>query len=235
MPRKSYKYHYIYKTVCLINNKFYIGMHSTFNLKDDYLGSGKRLWYSIKKHGRENHKKEILEFLSDRIELKKREKEIIDEDFLKNPLCMNIQTGGEGGWAGNSNSLIPLKDPKYIRQRTENAKKTKVFRIKNVPEYKEVISKKLSNAKIKHDLEFGNNWLGKKHKEETKKKISNTRLKRRCGIGKNNSQYNTQWIYNPELKQNKKIFKSQLIPIGWIKGRKFNILGAHSWQTVVNG
>lgn len=48
------KYHYIYKTTCTITSKFYIGMHSTDNLEDGYVGSGKRLWYSINKHGKEN-------------------------------------------------------------------------------------------------------------------------------------------------------------------------------------
>ena len=42
-------------------------MHSTDDLDDGYLGSGKILGYSRAKHGDENHKKEILEFLPDRI------------------------------------------------------------------------------------------------------------------------------------------------------------------------
>ncbi len=62
---KLKKYHFIYKTTNLINGKFYIGMHSTSNLKDGYLGSGKRLWFSIKYHGRENHIIEIKSFKCD--------------------------------------------------------------------------------------------------------------------------------------------------------------------------
>lgn len=31
------KYHYIYKTTCLITNRYYIGMHSTDNLEDGYI------------------------------------------------------------------------------------------------------------------------------------------------------------------------------------------------------
>ena len=37
--------------------------------------------------------------------------------------------------------------------------------------------------------------------------------------GKNNSQYGTMWISNIELKESKKIRKSDNIPEGWIKGR----------------
>ena len=75
---RNRKYHYIYKTTNIINNKFYIGMHSTDNLNDGYLGSGKRLWFSIKYHGKENHKIEILEFCENREKLKLREKDITE-------------------------------------------------------------------------------------------------------------------------------------------------------------
>jgi hypothetical protein len=74
-------------------------MHSTDDLEDGYVGSGTRLWHSIKKHGRENFKMEILEFCSDRELLKKREAELITEEMLKDPLCMNLRTGGEGGYS----------------------------------------------------------------------------------------------------------------------------------------
>lgn len=74
MPRKQKKYHYIYKTTNIITNKYYIGMHSTDDLDDGYVGSGKKLWYSVNKYRKENHKKEILEYLPNRKELSNREK-----------------------------------------------------------------------------------------------------------------------------------------------------------------
>ena len=95
--RKERKYHYIYKITCIVTNRYYIGMHSTDNLEDGYFGSGKRLWFSINYHGKENHSKEILEFLPTRNELKKREKEIVTVDLIKEDLCMNLQEGGGGG------------------------------------------------------------------------------------------------------------------------------------------
>ena len=51
------KYHYIYKTTNLINQHYYIGMHSTNNLEDGYIGSGKKLWSQISYHGKENFNK----------------------------------------------------------------------------------------------------------------------------------------------------------------------------------
>lgn len=40
--------------------------------------------------------------------------------------------------------------------------------------------------------------------------------------GKNNSNYGKMYIYNLELKKCIKIFKTEIIPPGWIKGRRLN-------------
>lgn len=96
MARKQHKYHYIYKTTCKITGKYYIGIHSTSDLEDKYLGSGKIIWLSIRKYGRENHEKEILEFLPNRDRLYEREQEIVSSTFIEDPNCMNPVTGGRG-------------------------------------------------------------------------------------------------------------------------------------------
>lgn len=64
-------------------------------------------------------------------------------------------------------------------------------------------------------------WKGKKHTEETKKKIGekNSIIQK----GKGNSQFGSCWIYNEELKENKKIKKEDLnnwLNLGWERGRK---------------
>lgn len=95
------KHHIIYKTTCTVTGRWYIGMHSTDNLNDKYLGSGERLWKSIQKHGKDAHVMQILEHHPDRKTLAAREKEIVTEDMKKDPLCMNIAPGGIGhhpGW-----------------------------------------------------------------------------------------------------------------------------------------
>jgi hypothetical protein len=94
--RKQKQYHFIYKTTNLLNGKYYIGMHSSDSLTDGYLGSGKRLRYSINKYGKINHIREILEFCKTREDLKAREIEIVNLNEITKLECMNLKIGGEG-------------------------------------------------------------------------------------------------------------------------------------------
>ena len=71
-------------------------MHSTDDIDDGYLGSGIRLNRSVKKHGRENHIREIIKFFSGRQLLREGEKELITEECVKDPSCMNLMLGGNG-------------------------------------------------------------------------------------------------------------------------------------------
>ena len=98
MSKKEKKYHIIYKTTCLINKKYYIGMHSTDDLEDGYMGSGKALKFSIKRYGKENHKVEILEMVESRELLGEREKAIVTLNKVRDSNCMNLKVGGIGGF-----------------------------------------------------------------------------------------------------------------------------------------
>ena len=61
----------IYQTTNLINNKKYIG-RDAWN-RSNYIGGGKALKQAIKKYGKENFKKEILEYCNSKEELLERE------------------------------------------------------------------------------------------------------------------------------------------------------------------
>ena len=87
-------YYILYKTTNLINDKFYIGIHQTKNLNDNYLGSGTVLNHSIKKYGKENFKREIIKLCNSYQELIELEKEYVNEEFLADKNNYNLKTGG---------------------------------------------------------------------------------------------------------------------------------------------
>lgn len=209
MGRKQKRYYFIYKTTNLVNNKYYIGMHSTNNLDDGYLGSGKYLWNSINYHGKENHICEILEYCKDRKELVKRESEIVNEQLINEELCMNIKTGGQGGFSSKEHMIKCSKA----------GNKAKSLKLKtNKGYYNKYIDKlsKLTKQSIKDGVRTtwkdNYDWTGKKHSDETKQKMR--KLK---NIGSSNSQYGTMWITNET--ENRKISKNSEVPEGWRRGR----------------
>ena len=202
------KFYILYKTTCIITENFYIGVHSTTNLEDGYLGSGKRLGNSIKKYGKENHYREILEFFDSKKEAFKREREIVNEILISDKKCMNLNRGGEGGWSSSMQSV--------------NAKRSNIKRW-SIKENRDKQSVKLTNQnKELHEKGIlkSPNWSGKRHKQETKDKIGIANsLKQK---GEKNSQYGTIWIWHKDF-GNKKINKNCLesfISEGWVKGRK---------------
>lgn len=107
------KYNYVYKTTNIINNKIYIGYHTTNNLDDGYIGCGIKsqshadsykkygnkspFISAVCKYGYDNFKVEILQFFNCREDAINREIEIVNEDFVKNKNTYNISLGGNGG------------------------------------------------------------------------------------------------------------------------------------------
>ena len=148
-------YHYIYKTTCIITKRYYYGMHSTDNIDDGYLGSGKLLSRSLKKYGVENHRKEILLYCPSRAELCRSERQIVNESLLSDPLCMNLKIGGDGG--GQSG----IKRSSVTRKRMQSARRKLIASGWKMPD--------TSINKMRSKLQ------GRRHTDETKHKMSKAR------------------------------------------------------------
>ena len=109
------RYFFTYRTTNNINGKYYLGVHSTSNLDDGYLGSGTIITEAFSKYGKENFTREILQFYSSSEEAYKAETELITEEDLRNPNCYNITTGGRGGSCNSVHFYIPGRKKYLVR------------------------------------------------------------------------------------------------------------------------
>ena len=196
MPRRQKLHHYIYKTTCLVTGKFYVGMHSTDDPNDGYLGSGKILGYSRKKHGDENHKKEILEYLPTREALKLREKEIVNEALLADPLNINLKYGGEGGF-DHLNSPEAIEKRRWTFAVRSKAGREAQQRLMQDPEYaakrlaqqREIVKIAKAASMAKHPE---GTFKNRCHSAETRVIMSKSHQGKH--LGSKNSQFGTCWM-----------------------------------------
>ena len=136
----------IYKTTNIINGKFYVGQD--FNNNPNYLGSGVYLNKVIKKYGRENFKKEILQVCDNIEELNKYEKYWIKKLKSKAPNGYNLANGGRGNGGFCKGVKLSEEHKQKIGKGNTGKKRTE-----------------------KQKRKYGESMKGKKHSEESKKKI----------------------------------------------------------------
>lgn len=188
----------IYKTTNLLNGMIYVGKDLKNNPK--YLGSGLLLLKAIKKYGKENFKKEILEVCSTKEILNEKEKFWIETLQARNrEIGYNIAEGGHGGLTYDEETKKKISEQMKNRIVSEETKeklsKSRKGIFKHTEETKEKLSKshkgkKLSKEHIEKIKEFSKNskksekfieqqgliqkyWPeGSKHTEETKQKMS---------------------------------------------------------------
>lgn len=216
MPRKQKELHFIYKTTCSLTNRYYYGMHSTNNLNDGYLGSGKFLKNSINKYGIENHICEHLEFLDSRENLKQREIEIINDKMINDPLCMNLKHGGEGGLSSEEHKkLFHKAGGKKVFQMLAQRH---CDRLKSDPVYLAKYKATMKRVNTEHPT-----FLGHTHTEETKAAMRRTHEINKFQQGERNSAFGKCWITKDgESQMIKKERLTEYLTLGWIKGRKIH-------------
>lgn len=162
-------YYYIYEITNLVNNKTYIGQHTTTNLNDGYMGSGAGLLKAFKKYGKVNFKKEILLFAVNQVALNFFEKCLVTEEFINERDNYNLREGGGGKGKLSIENILKLKG----RKMTEESKRKMSLAHKG---------KKLSQEhkrKIGLNSRHAKKFLGKKHTEESKRKIGLAAINRK--------------------------------------------------------
>ncbi len=189
-------FHYLYCIENLINGKIYIGKHSTDDMDDGYMGSGKLLNAAIKKHGIENFRKHVLVTFESSEAAFDVERQLVNEGFVADENTYNLRIGGEGERVPNwSNPVWRMEQVERIKAHN---RKLHVEGVMKAPD-----------------------WNGRRHNEKTKRKIGLANSLHQRGEG--NSQFGTVWVHNNELKLTQRVHKDTLeayLEYGWIKGRK---------------
>lgn len=180
------KYNYIYLITNNINGKIYIGKHSTDDLNDDYMGSGKILYKAKQKYGLENFTKEYLAFSDTEEKLNWLEKFYIKKYNAKET-GYNLTDGGDGVIGHIDSDETRLKKSlshKGIKRGPMSEKTKQKLRKPKTDEHK----RKLSEAQKQYCKEYGNQNAGKHHvfgpmDEVHKQKISKALMNNTNGKG----------------------------------------------------
>ena len=128
-------YGFIYVTTNNINGKQYIGKKIFDSQWRTYLGSGIGIKNAIKKYGKENFSRKIIDLAESKEELNEKEKFYINAfNAIKSPMFYNIAKGGIGGdtYCGKSAEEMEIirqkisrkgdKHPMYGKHLTNDAK-----------------------------------------------------------------------------------------------------------------
>jgi hypothetical protein len=187
-------FHFVYKTTCIETGKWYIGLHSTDNMDDGYLGSGMRLTRSVKKYGESAHNREILFMGSTRKEASNKEAELLSEDVRKDSMCMNLGPGGLGATdrpatSTETSAKLSKASKGYVRTKAWY-KKIVASRAKtwttHTPEAREKIRRALTGKILteEHKQKISESGTGLKRTEETCQNISKSLVGKMKGIPK---------------------------------------------------
>ena len=107
--------------ICLLsiklNGRYYIGVTNGRN--KSYKGSGTALKTAIKKYGSDNFVTETLEVFENETDMFDREAEIVNEDFVANPLTYNMKLGGRGGKGSTKTDTHKANISKSILKKKE--------------------------------------------------------------------------------------------------------------------
>lgn len=205
-------HHLVYKVTNLINGMIYVGKHSTEDINDGYMGSGKYINRAIAKYGLENFQKEVLYKFGTEEEAFLKEAEIVNEEFVRRKDTYNITLGGFGSWYASNISRTPEIRRELALKMNSVTWSNDEFRLRKSKETSERNKRLHKEGKMKPV-----DRTGSKHSDEAKMKMKIAASNR---SPEQNSQFGTCWITNGT--KSVKIVKGSILPEGWRLGRKLS-------------
>lgn len=204
----------VYKTTNIVNGKYYIGVHKTNNIDDSYIGSGKILNRAIKKYGRDNFRKDVLEVFENRAAAFELEARLVTEELTASSECYNVKLGGSGGFDFiNDSAIRDNRTPDSIRRGGISSSNGFKHRRETDSEFDEKMREAQKRGYADRRAN-GFTFRDKNHTQETKRLLSELGATR---TGERNSAFGTMWITDGLV--NKKIKRGTAIQSGWRAGR----------------
>ena len=152
----------VYKTKNLKDNREYIGVHSTEDVNDNYLGSGTHLKLAIAFYGLDSFSKEILYTFNTKKEAYDKEAELVNEEYVNRKDTYNMKIGGQGGW-DHTHSI-----PDQVEKRRAGNKKA-------IEEGRAAMWRLSPEKRSQMTSGENNGFYGKTHSKEARKKIAESK------------------------------------------------------------
>ena len=210
---------YVYVLRNLITGKVYVGQTTNPKRREwghfaiAKQGNERPLYRSIRKHGKENFKFEVIEECNDDLINEREQFWVAHYDSYNDEKGYNLTKGGQ--------SKITKETREKLQSAAAKGGSKSLTNRWNNPQWRKQQCKRISdqNRKLHKEGKLHHvDWTGRKHSEESKRKIGKANSKRQMGIG--NSQHGTVWIHN--FDESRKIQKEHLQlweSRGWRRGR----------------
>ena len=209
-------YYYVYQITNLLNDKIYVGKHKSIKHPDEngYYGSGKQITAAIKKYGIENFKKEVLYYCSSMDDMASKEAGVVTEDFVKRSDTYNMHKGGPGGWDHYNGSKEHIENSRKGGLKAAKILNEKILqeRASNTEWWQNWHSKVIAANKTKNSNGWSN-FTPEEYKQQRLRKSLDS-------AGEKNSQFGRIWISNVLTKEVKRATINDIIPEGWVRGKK---------------
>lgn len=210
-------FNYVYVTTNLVNNKQYVGSHCTNNVDDNYIGSGRLFLKAVKKYGKDNFIREILEECKTDLIAREKEGYYIEKLNTLNPIGYNLSPKGGIGFKGATQS-----EETKEKQRAWQLGKTyeELYGPEKAAEMKKKQSKKKKGVSTSRK--------GKGHKKELIERYGEIE-----GLSRYNEFIKKQKDSHKDKKQSKETIQKRLISMGdpWNKGKTYK-LGKYSNERI---